>query len=247
MRVISKPLDGWRGFVGEIAIVVIGVLIALGAQSVVEDWRWQAEVRTAQAAFRDELLNAGAISYERLIIQRCLQGRISALSEQLRQPGESWTAAPMLLRSNSFRNVMPVAYRAPSRPLPRDGWHNAIGNGTLSHLKSAEVRALSAIYEQVASFDASQEDEAKAAATLTPLAFDGRLASPERTAMLSALGEVDRINAVMALQASQIIEAIQARKLKFPKSEVQTIRRELMTGQRVNRGTCVADLPLDLG
>ena len=30
--------DGWRTFLFEIAMVVIGVLVALGAQQVVDDW-----------------------------------------------------------------------------------------------------------------------------------------------------------------------------------------------------------------
>ena len=29
---LPKPLHGWREFVGEVAIIVLGVLIALGAE-----------------------------------------------------------------------------------------------------------------------------------------------------------------------------------------------------------------------
>ena len=32
-----KPLRGWREFSGEVGIIVLGVLIALGAQQVVQD------------------------------------------------------------------------------------------------------------------------------------------------------------------------------------------------------------------
>lgn len=35
---LPKPLHGWREFSGEVGIIVIGVLIALGAQQVVQDW-----------------------------------------------------------------------------------------------------------------------------------------------------------------------------------------------------------------
>ena len=37
---LPKPLHGWRAFVGEVGIIVIGVLIALAAEQVAEDWRW---------------------------------------------------------------------------------------------------------------------------------------------------------------------------------------------------------------
>ena len=33
---LPKPLHGWREFAGEVGIIVIGVLIALGAEQVVE-------------------------------------------------------------------------------------------------------------------------------------------------------------------------------------------------------------------
>jgi hypothetical protein len=33
---LPKPLHGWRQFVGEVGIIVIGVLIALGAEQLVE-------------------------------------------------------------------------------------------------------------------------------------------------------------------------------------------------------------------
>ena len=51
---LPKPLHGWREFWGEVGIIVIGVLIALGAQQVVESardrrvalvrWRGRAEI-----------------------------------------------------------------------------------------------------------------------------------------------------------------------------------------------------------
>ena len=33
---LPKPLHGWREFTGEVGIIVLGVLIALGAEQVVE-------------------------------------------------------------------------------------------------------------------------------------------------------------------------------------------------------------------
>ena len=38
-----KPIHGWRVFAGEVGIIVIGVLIALGAQQVAEDWHGGSE------------------------------------------------------------------------------------------------------------------------------------------------------------------------------------------------------------
>src|SRR3954463_2645473 len=40
---LPKPLHGWREFAGEVGIIVIGVLIALSAEEVVQDVRSRAD------------------------------------------------------------------------------------------------------------------------------------------------------------------------------------------------------------
>jgi len=46
---VPKPLHGWREFAGEVRIIVLGVLIALGAEQRVESLHWRAEVRDAKS------------------------------------------------------------------------------------------------------------------------------------------------------------------------------------------------------
>jgi len=242
-----KPVNSWRAFAGEITIIVIGVLIALGAQSFMEQWRWREEVETANAAFRDEFIAASGVAYERLIIQPCLQGRIRDLSKKLGGNDGLWTASPMAVINNQYSNVMPVAYRAPSRLLPTDAWKNTMANGTLHHLSSERVREMSSLYDQIAKFDELQGEEARAAAKLTPLAFDRSLSVASRTELLGSLAEVDRINALMALMAGQMIESVRGLRLKYLKSEVEKGRLELVQTQRAARGACVLNLAFDPG
>ncbi|HWC55911.1 MAG TPA: hypothetical protein VG434_02960, partial [Sphingomicrobium sp.] len=62
---LPKPLHGWREFAGEVGIIVVGVLIALGAEQVVEEWRWHRQVGEANLAFRTELGIGASDAYER--------------------------------------------------------------------------------------------------------------------------------------------------------------------------------------
>ena len=50
-----KPLHGWREFSGEVGIIVLGVLIALGAQQVAEELRERADRAQLVAGLRAEL------------------------------------------------------------------------------------------------------------------------------------------------------------------------------------------------
>jgi|SRR5438270_2402892 len=52
---LPKPLHGWRAFAGEIGVIVIGVLIALGAQQLVENMQWNSEVGTFRQSVEHEL------------------------------------------------------------------------------------------------------------------------------------------------------------------------------------------------
>src|SRR5690242_21553377 len=48
---LPKPLHGWREFAGEVGIIVIGVLIALSAEQVVQDLQTRAD----EKAFRETI------------------------------------------------------------------------------------------------------------------------------------------------------------------------------------------------
>ena len=52
---LPKPLHGWRVFVGEVGIIVMGVLIALGTQQMVEEFHWREEVRLTEEALTNEI------------------------------------------------------------------------------------------------------------------------------------------------------------------------------------------------
>jgi hypothetical protein len=52
---IPKPLNGWRGFIGEVGVIVLGVLLALGAQQLVEDIKVRSEVREFRRTIDHEI------------------------------------------------------------------------------------------------------------------------------------------------------------------------------------------------
>jgi len=52
---LPKPLHGWRAFVSEIGIIVVGVLIALGAEQAVETLHWRSEAKDFRKAVNHEL------------------------------------------------------------------------------------------------------------------------------------------------------------------------------------------------
>ena len=75
-----KPWHDWRENVRELAIVVIGVLIALLAQQVVQGWEWKDKVAAAERAMRHEMLwDNGPQLYQRTVMHLCAIQRLGAI------------------------------------------------------------------------------------------------------------------------------------------------------------------------
>jgi hypothetical protein len=82
---LPKPLHGWRALIGEIGIIVIGVLIALGAEQIVEALHWRSEVAQLRTAMRTELSIDRARTETNLAQDPCMLARLDAI--------ERWASA----------------------------------------------------------------------------------------------------------------------------------------------------------
>ena len=76
---LPKPLHGWREFVGEVGIIVVGVLIALGAEQVVEGLHWRHAVRMQREALHKEIQGDLSTASYRLLQEPCISRRLNEL------------------------------------------------------------------------------------------------------------------------------------------------------------------------
>jgi len=80
---LPKPLHGWREFVGEVGIIVLGVLIALGAEQLVESIHSREELRQVRAALQGELADDRARWEYMSAAESCSLRRLNALDNWL--------------------------------------------------------------------------------------------------------------------------------------------------------------------
>lgn len=124
---LPKPLHGWRAFAGEVGIIVIGVLIALGAEQVVETIHWNREVGFERKALRDEGGGMLAAISERGLQQGCIDRRLGEIAALL----------------DRHRDGLPLGMNAPVG-LPvhvsgtRGSWPIALAGQTLLHMPQDE-------------------------------------------------------------------------------------------------------------
>ncbi len=76
---LPKPLHGWRAFAGEVGIIVLGVLIALGAEQFVQGAHQRGEARDAERAIRSELEGNMARLRSRHAVRACVERRLDDL------------------------------------------------------------------------------------------------------------------------------------------------------------------------
>jgi hypothetical protein len=136
---LPKPLHGWREFTGEVGIIVIGVLIALGAEQVVESFHWNAEAAKARAALRAEVRDDDLPqAYARLAIAPCLDAQLKQLQDAV--------------DSNMDRSrfaALAKTYLPPSRTWDDEAWKAVVATGVLAHGGSQEMIQWSLPYRMI--------------------------------------------------------------------------------------------------
>jgi len=248
---LPKPLHGWREFFGEVGIIVLGVLIALGFGQIVEQWQWHRDVETARHAIADELVESAEQGAERLAIEDCLRGRIGELSARLNTTRGQWTADPLRLAPKAQltphwdNRAMGRVYSVPLRGWSQDAWDTAKSTGTLDHMRHNEVADYSAIYAEIAGIRDFQAQELPLESKLAFLSVEQQLDNGARADALATLGQLDALNAVIAGLSSLVTEQVKSLHLHVDRAARSEEMKRNIESERQYRGACVKDLSID--
>ena len=196
---LPKPLHGWREFVGEIAIIVVGVLIALGAEQLVEDWHWRHRAEATADTLKSEIFGHYAQAAEFAVTAPCLDRQLQILSQRL-------TATP-LIPAPAFHEDGWNEYvlRSPSRNWSDNQWRGVVSEGVVAHLDKDLRAHLGNHYAQIT----TMADNNRAADTLAfrfnLLANTAALDPATRGRIAEEIEEERGIFRLMGLGARQIM------------------------------------------
>jgi hypothetical protein len=156
---LPKPLHGWREFVGEVGIIVVGVLVALGAEQVVEAAHWRSEVAAFRQSVDSEVaLDLGTYEY-RMKENGCVERRLGELQAWL----QSWRdGRPLKLTG-------PIGI--PASQSPNTSVWGSRSAEIMSHMPPAVTFAYADLYDEFSNNDVHRLDER--AAWLELSEFDG--------------------------------------------------------------------------
>lgn len=241
---LPKPLHGWREFAGEVGIIVIGVLIALGAEQVVETIHLRQEALGAEQRIKDELAGNSAEEVERLAVAPCLTARVASISSGLASGKADWTA--MLFPNNpGMPTALREVYHMPTRPWIADAYHEALSQGDLNSVEPSKRAQLAALYKQIDILAESNGEEQRIVTELAPLQFNRPLSDNERNRMIAVLARLDQLNGLIVLVSRQNLSslytlqyAVRRGELFDPVGKVDGWTNEL-SGLRARYGKCV--------
>jgi hypothetical protein len=158
------PLHGWREFLGEVGIVVLGVLIALGASQLAEAWDWKSRVAVARQQLRYETgLNLYLLNL-RLSQSACVDRRLDEIGAILAQAAKQGSLPP------SGAIGFP-----PSEATWQTGvWQSQMSAQTAAHFPDVELASIGRVYGFIDSIRAQAEEEREAWVALSTLVGPGR-------------------------------------------------------------------------
>jgi len=245
-----RPLHGWREFIHEIVIVVLGVLLALAGAEVVENWRWQWQAGSTRQSIANELVANANQAAERIAVEDCLRDRIGELAARLRASNGRWTADPLPIGPGAQptphweNRSMGRVYAAPLVGWSQDAWDTAKSAGVVDHMSHEEVAAYSNIYGEIAGIRDFQNQELLLESSLSFLSADQQLDSGARNDALGKLGQLDALNAVNAGLSSLILEQMKTLHLKVDRATASSQLKEMIASARTWRGACVKDVQI---
>jgi hypothetical protein len=205
----------WRAIGTELAIVVVGVALALAAQQAVDWLRWQGEVKAAREAIRYEvLLNHTNFSVRRIAYAPCLErqaveaGRILDDLEAGRPPG----------RFTTFH------YGAHT-VLSENEWQSERSSQTLTHFPRAELAELGRHYAILPLFRAWMDQEADAWQSLSVLRQPPRgLAPGDLLPLRKALASAQWSSRLLVVNAERQLR--RSRQIGIAEPVIEPVRRE---------------------
>jgi hypothetical protein len=176
-----KPWHGVREFLKEFGTIVVGVLVALGAEQAVERLEWAHKADLAENLMRAEISgDDGPQVYFRIAFARCQTQELT----EIRGLAEDGAARNLIVqRITLLKGIYytwdSAAYRA------------ADSSGVLVHLPRDRLGDISQFYELMPSLNGYSEREATSLAHLHALsAKGGAISDAERQSLLTAVEEL---------------------------------------------------------
>lgn len=169
---LPKPIHGWKQFFNEVAIIVLGIAIALGAEEAIAHWNTERQAERSLDAIRDEVANNLGQVQARLATRDCLDRRLAEVSrfiEAPKDPRPTWVGRPQMWIFNTSSLQAATSY------------------GSLTALDPETQMKIATIYAGLSGFSEFEKDEQYAWAELRSISEDHKLSEADLASLRQAV------------------------------------------------------------
>jgi len=204
---LPKPLHGWREFAGEVGVIVLGVLIAIALEQLVEAIHWQSQVRDARGAIAEDMAQTNAAFAFRAAAHDCIAARLIKLNDIIEQSAKHEPVPHV-------DEVMPDIGNA----LFQNAWQTSRASQTLTHFDRRTLRLYGSYYVSVDSVTAFFGHELDDVTVLRILEGDpGRLGPSDISGLRVAVRRAMFDNDLIASIAQEAIDTSKSLRVEVPR------------------------------
>lgn len=190
-RIRWRPLDGWRRFFGEVGIIVLGVLVAVGLGAIATEIGWRNDVAKTREVLSVEFGEAIGQGRDTVRVAPCVERRLDELARIVATAERDGKLPPM----GSIGNP-------PWRTWDSGVWESAVAAQTASHFPRDDAIGIASFYSFVAILRDNTSRELDSWTRLFNLVGPGRSIDPQEVATFNAaIGEARMVHRLMSLAA----------------------------------------------
>jgi len=196
----KAPVHGWRELLKEIGIIVIGVVIALGAEQAVEAIHWMYQVDAGEGALKVAFIREVDNMALRKTQSDCIAQRLSVLSQTVERASES----------GQLPAIQPIGH-PPYTPWTIGAWEALVASDTVSHLPRQKMLAYVQIAQRTAVLSGMSDRENDQWTILDSMVGPGRrLSDVEGEQLRMTLAQAAESNRLMQRTSGRLWELVKA-------------------------------------
>jgi hypothetical protein len=170
---VPKPVHGWKQFFNEVAVITVGIGIALGGEELVSHWNDERYAQKSLEAIKDEVaVNLGRMQ-ARLQTADCIDKRLNEIAAYVERPNESktpsWVGRPQIWAMQTSAVSAARSY------------------GSLTVLPRDEQMAISTVYSTIEQFADVEKDEQWSWAELRSITEDRFVSDSDKASLRQAI------------------------------------------------------------
>lgn len=189
---VPKPIHGWKQFFNEVAVIAVGIAIALGGEELVSSWNEHRHANKSFEAIKDEIeVNLGRMQ-ARVATADCIDRRLDEVAAYVEHPeGQkrpNWVGRPQVWAMQSSAVNAARSY------------------GSLTVLPREEQMTISTVYSTMDQFADIEKDEQWAWAELRSITEDREITDSDKASLRQAIQRARYAAWLLRTTAEQAIQ-----------------------------------------